>query len=166
MRRPLMALLAVGLLSAAGAQAQRGWATVSPPDMGFRAVFPREPEHYAQSNRTESGTWVGTTWEVDDVVRDRAFQVTVKDYSRYDTAGASIDAVLDAMCRGHDPNAEIHSLPASVPARRCTSERGVGGTEMRVFWVAPRLYVASHICGRQDCTSDRTRFFGGFQLVR
>ncbi|MFK7985204.1 MAG: hypothetical protein AB8I08_04160 [Sandaracinaceae bacterium] len=173
MHRSAAALLKVGVLllltalvSTAAAQAPRGWTAVAPPDMGFRAVFPRPPGHRSTTHHVNAGTWVGSTWELDDVARDRAFQVTVKDYRDYSTLGASIDAMLDSMCRGYDPDAVFQPLEAPVPARRCMSERGVGGTEMRVYWVAPRLYVASHICGSGDCTADRARFFDGFQLVR
>lgn len=159
-------IIASALWLSASAHAQSDWVRVRPDGMGFEAEFPSEPTHRTTSYRTEAGVWVASSWEIDDTVTDRAFQVTVKDYSRYDTSGASIDGVLEAMCRGFDPDAHVGPLRgARVPARRCLSTRGVGGTEIHVYWRAPRLYVVSQICGRGTCDrAVRRRFLSSFRL--
>ena len=163
-RAALTLALLLGVTSVVAAQAE--WVTVAPPDMGFTVSFPRTPEHRRTVYPSERGEWVSTSWTVEDTRAESAFQVTVKDYSRYDTSGSSIDRVLDSSCLGIDPDARVSPLAgATLPARRCLSDVGVGGTEMIVLWSAPRLYIVAQICGRAPCDqAARRRFLGSFRV--
>jgi hypothetical protein len=93
------------------------------------------------------------------------YQVTVKDYARYDIAGAPIDQVLDSACREMAPNATPVPLPGAVPARRCSVTNDREAAEMRVYWSLPRLYIVASTCRPGACdASARERFHRTFRV--
>lgn len=154
--------LACVLCVAATATAQDGWVTAAPSGMAFEASFPGAPERTREEHRDANGVWVNHSFRA--TRSGMAYQVTVKDYARYDVSGVPIDQVLDATCRAVGATAP-EPLPRATPARRCSVRTEGESADLRVYWSAPRLYVVMSTCRPSACdTTARDRFLRSFRL--
>lgn len=162
-RRPLVLTIMLFLVAAALPVAAQAWRTVRPDGAGFTARFPERPETQQGTERDAQGVWTNRSWRV--VSGESAYQVTVKDYSRYDVSGVPIEQVLGLMCRTAvgARTAAVRPLSGPVPGRSCEGE---GDTQAHVYWSAPYLYTAVVLCPSGGCEETRQRFFRGFRLTQ
>jgi len=152
------AVLTCGL--AALAVAQDGWVTASPDGAGFRVRFPASFRHAHEDHSDADGLWVNHSYRASSPAG--AYQVTMKDYARYDIAGVQIDAVLDATCRG--AGLTVTAAP-SATSRRCELSTGRESTRAEVYWSAPRIYVVTSVCSPSACdAAERDQFHRSFAL--